>query len=99
MLVGRSTRAHLVFDDLGVSRRHALLRLAGRPMVRDMQSTNGTFVDGRRIEAGRWILVDRSARISFGDVAGPHIDLGTVAYPDVSSCVRILTFPKDAGKD
>ena len=53
-LVGRSPKAHLVLDpkaDRYVSRAHCLIDI--RPpnlIVNDLGSTNGTFVNGTRIE-------------------------------------------------
>lgn len=51
LLIGRdSSSCDLVVDDPSVSRRHASLSLiAGRLMIVDVGSTNGTFVDGIRI--------------------------------------------------
>jgi FHA domain len=49
--IGRQN-ADLTIDDAQLSRRHAVLRqLAGGLEVEDLGSSNGTFVDGRRIEA------------------------------------------------
>lgn len=48
--IGRRPDNHLVIDDTRVSRLHAQLRLArGRYVVFDLESTGGTFVNGRRI--------------------------------------------------
>jgi hypothetical protein len=53
-------------DDSEVSRRHALVRREGEALViQDLGSTNGTFVNGERIEAPRR-LVDGD-EVSFGD--------------------------------
>jgi hypothetical protein len=53
-VLGRGAEADIVVDDPGVSRRHAELRLeAGSAVVRDLGSTNGTFVDGERTNAAR----------------------------------------------
>src|SRR5688572_1247522 len=50
MLLGRSSSCQLVFADDTVSRRHAELRLAeGRWILRDLDSSNGTWVNGRRV--------------------------------------------------
>ena len=50
LLLGRSPGCQLVFDDDTVSRRHAELRFCeGRWMLRDLGSSNGTWVNGRRI--------------------------------------------------
>ena len=47
---GRSSGCQLVFADDTVSRRHAELRLHdGRWMLRDLGSSNGTWVNGRRV--------------------------------------------------
>jgi FHA domain-containing protein len=54
LTIGRGTQADLRIDDPGVSRRHAEFRLAAGPdplvSVVDLGSTNGTLVDGRRIQ-------------------------------------------------
>ncbi len=53
-IVGRGDDADVVLDDPGVSRRHAEVRVTtdGPHLVahiRDLGSTNGTFVDGDRV--------------------------------------------------
>lgn len=51
MRVGRSDENEIALNDPSVSRAHASIETAGpTPMVRDLGSTNGTFVNGRRIE-------------------------------------------------
>ncbi len=48
--IGRDPDNDLVLDDRRVSRRHAEIRLRlGRYTLYDLQSTNGTFVNGRRV--------------------------------------------------
>lgn len=50
-MIGRSTEATILLDDVTVSREHArILRRAGRFFVRDAGSSNGTYVNGRRSE-------------------------------------------------
>ena len=49
--VGRGSECDVVLDDERVSRRHATIRLLGsRAVIEDAGSTNGTYVDGVRIE-------------------------------------------------
>jgi len=49
-VIGRSQDCDLVIDNLGVSRQHAEIVLeAGVPILRDMKSNNGTYVNGKRI--------------------------------------------------
>ncbi len=52
VVVGRGNEADLRINDPGVSRRHAELRVeaAGDLVVEDLGSTNGTLVDGRRVD-------------------------------------------------
>ncbi len=50
-MVGRSADAGMHLDSRAVSSRHAEVVIdQGRPVVRDLGSTNGSFVNGRRIE-------------------------------------------------
>jgi FHA domain/Domain of unknown function (DUF1707) len=49
-VMGRSRRADLVVGDDTVSRRHAhVVRTAGGFVLSDLCSTNGTWIDGRRV--------------------------------------------------
>lgn len=50
--VGRGAEADFLLDDDGISRLHArvLLGADGRIKVKDLKSTNGTFVNDRRVE-------------------------------------------------
>jgi hypothetical protein len=50
--IGRSETSEIVLADPSVSREHAVVEIrAGEPVVRDLGSTNGTFVNGRRVRA------------------------------------------------
>ncbi len=52
LLVGRARDSDIALDDEGVSRRHALFVCTpdGKVTVEDLQSTNGTSVDGNLID-------------------------------------------------
>jgi diguanylate cyclase (GGDEF)-like protein len=51
-VVGRSPEAQIRLRDTGISRAHAELLVAGgRVSVRDLGSTNGTFLNGERADA------------------------------------------------
>jgi hypothetical protein len=50
--IGRAEESDVHLADPSVSRAHAVVETAGpEPTVRDLGSTNGTFVNGERIEA------------------------------------------------
>jgi hypothetical protein len=52
LIIGRSPDVAVVLNDTNVSRRHAeVWRTSEGVAVRDLQSTNGTFVNGHRITA------------------------------------------------
>ena len=52
LVIGRSPDVEVVINDSNVSRRHAeVWRTAEGVAIRDLQSTNGTFVNGHRITA------------------------------------------------
>lgn len=51
LLLGRDEAAHVPLDGAGVSRAHAeLYRQGPIYVIRDLGSTNGTWLDGRRVE-------------------------------------------------
>jgi pSer/pThr/pTyr-binding forkhead associated (FHA) protein len=50
LVVGRSSYCSLVLDHPSVSRVHAAIRLSnGRIEISDLESSNGTYVRGRRV--------------------------------------------------
>ena len=49
-LIGREEECHIQLDDARVSNRHAMVYFAsGEFRVRDLNSTNGTIVNGKRV--------------------------------------------------
>jgi diguanylate cyclase (GGDEF)-like protein len=64
LLVGRRDDADVQIHDDGVSRRHATLRVDGEgALLVDLESANGTYVDGKRVPE---IRVGDGARIQVG---------------------------------
>jgi two-component system cell cycle response regulator len=64
MEIGRRTSSDVVFQDPGVSRRHATILAEGDgAIVRDAGSRNGTFVNGHAVAQAR---VSDGARIQLG---------------------------------
>lgn len=53
-VLGRGTNCDIVLDDPGVSRHHAEIAVeGGSASIRDLGSTNGSFVDGEKVTAAR----------------------------------------------
>lgn len=60
VVIGRSRISDIVLVDHGISRQHFLIRQeGGEYVVEDMGSTNGTIVNGRRIERHVLVAGDR----------------------------------------
>src|SRR5262245_46814833 len=69
MRAGRLNSLEIVLDDSSVSRQHAELHVSGAGWsVRDLQSTNGTFVNGVRLGGEEKALRTRDI-VQFGKVA------------------------------
>jgi hypothetical protein len=50
--IGRHAEAHILLDDVTVSRRHALITIVdGRVILTDQASLNGTYVAGERVNS------------------------------------------------
>jgi pSer/pThr/pTyr-binding forkhead associated (FHA) protein len=50
LTIGRNLASDIVIDNVGVSRRHAVIKWSGdRATVKDLGSANGTFVNGQRV--------------------------------------------------
>ena len=66
--LGRSTENTFQLHDSTVSRRHAVISIdaAGTAWLTDLGSTNGTFVNGRRIAMQTPVQVGDGSRIQLG---------------------------------
>lgn len=64
MTIGRDANNDLVLDNPTVSRFHAQIERVGqRFRVRDLRSSNGTFVNGQQIEGEVWLKQGDAVRI------------------------------------
>lgn len=81
--VGRSPACEVVLDDDSVSDRHARLAYeAGAWTVTDLGSTNGTAVEGTRIEPDRATPLPYGAALRLG---GVQLELSEVADADLDA--------------
>lgn len=65
LTIGRHGENDIVIDHMGVSGKHARVAVDGQSVIlTDLKSTNGTFVNGRRVEQvelrpNDWITIGR----------------------------------------
>lgn len=65
--VGRTSEADLAIESRAVSRKHALLRLTATQLtVQDVGGSNGTFVNGERLQKER--TLEDGDRVAFAEV-------------------------------
>ena len=87
--IGR--QAELSIDDHEISRRHALLRVTdGDVRVEDLGSTNGTWVNGKRVQAA---LLRPSDQLSIGTTSMiVEADASPAAWVDAGSVLGVDPF-------
>jgi hypothetical protein len=68
--VGRASDNELTLNDVSVSKIHAALLMTGEGtlLVADTGSTNGTYINGRRIAYGESRMIEDGDVVGFGDV-------------------------------
>ncbi|MCG3174766.1 MAG: hypothetical protein GMKNLPBB_03046 [Myxococcota bacterium] len=66
MTIGRTEPAEVIISDDGVSRRHALIQRlqSGKFQITDMNSTNGTYVNGALVETA---VLKNGDKLQIGD--------------------------------
>ena len=85
LLVGRSEKCDIRFEDVGVSRRHCEIVVAfPRLTVRDLDSTNGTYIDGRDIRDDGIVSLAAGQRLGIGKYCELVAD---VLLPVKSKCI------------
>ena len=83
--IGRSPPADIILSDRQVSRSHCMVELDGGNLkITDLGSTNGTFVDGKRVE--------RSASLAVGSV----LSVGTVSMRHQVRSAQVVTERRQA---
>ncbi len=91
-IVGRSRQAELEISDASLSRRHARLHFDDGLEVEDLGSTNGTRVQGHRLQPRQRTVVGSHATLEFGDVLVVYrAPEGADSREDMASVRRLLT--------
>jgi ABC-type multidrug transport system ATPase subunit len=95
LTIGRDPRNDLVLDDPRVSRRHALLRRVGDSFrIEDLGSTNGSFLNGRRVDRADLREGDHlqlgGQTLRFAPAALTHYTRGRGAQVDAVDLVKVV---------
>ena len=81
--VGRAPENDIQIKDSSISRNHLkITRKADRYFIEDLNSTNGTFIYGRRVSAGKEREVREGLQIAIGKIL---ISLGKVSAKEVNA--------------
>ena len=87
--VGRQPGIYLLIDHTSVSRRHAEISYAnGQYILRDLGSTNGTYINGVRLEAESVYILKQNDEIRFGKIAKFSFQVRTIGVKDESTLQR-----------
>lgn len=87
-LIGRAPSCDLVLDNPQVSRAHAVLEQAGDAIqIRDLGGTNGTYVNGQRVEN---CVLGNGDEIKVGACAIRFLSSGGDAISDAEA-LRLVT--------
>ena len=69
LILGRSSKADCVIVEGSVSRQHACMSLLNHTvMIQDLESLNGTVVDGMKLAPGEKQALSQGSQIKLGDV-------------------------------
>lgn len=93
--IGRTKENDIAIDDQSISKYHAALVLnsAGQVVVADTGSTNGTFIDAKRIPNGKALEVVSGKPMKFGSVE-VTIDIAAAPKVEVTPEVKELSTAK-----
>ena len=73
-MIGRSKRCHVYIDDPYLSKNHARIFLKdGAFYIEDLDSTNGSFLNGRRLPS-QPVRIKDSDKLTFGNVSFIFVD-------------------------
>ena len=86
--IGRDSGCDLHLDDPMLSRRHAAIEYErGGFRLRELSSTNGAFVNGRRVKSGGAEPLVFGATIELGDSVLTFALVAETRLPDLTGCV------------
>lgn len=95
IMVGRSSDSDIILEDISASRNHLMIRQNGDIYrIRDLKSTNGTFVGGKQLDPEDDIEVKEGVPIVVGKTI---ISIGRAFEGDTAEVFEAIDFSKKAG--
>ena len=78
MVIGRDPAVEVSVNDQGVSRRHAVIKKKseGGIELSDLNSSNGTFVNDKKLHVGQSILLEKEDMIKVGSTIFKYLPAG-----------------------
>jgi diguanylate cyclase (GGDEF)-like protein len=77
MVIGRDAAADITVSDQSVSRKHArLTKEAGKVKLTDLKSSNGTFINDKRLGAGESVFLAKEDMIKMGSMILKYLPQG-----------------------
>jgi hypothetical protein len=98
-VIGRGSDADITIADPGTSRKHVEILWDGqRGMVRDLGSTNGSMLDGRRVKEAA-LSPDQTIRIGSTDIVFRVVPQATPARPPAPAAdvTQVFDVRRDGG--
>ncbi len=90
--IGRSQKSDIAISDTSLSKKHLCVRMDqknNQVFVQDQQSTNGTIINNKLIDAGREVVITDNSKIKLGNIILKFLDKGN---PEILSVME--TFNK-----
>ena len=79
IIIGRSQKSNIIISDVSISKKHLIIRMdqkTNQVFAQDQQSTNGTIIDNKFINAGKEIIVQDNSKIQLGSIILKFLDKG-----------------------
>jgi diguanylate cyclase (GGDEF)-like protein len=93
LTLGRDASVDIVIPEQNISRRHAwIIREGGEVKIRDLDSSNGVFVNDRRVEPKETVILKKEDMIRIGDTVLKFLPAGeieTVFYDRMLASVHL----------
>lgn len=65
--IGRDRKSHIRIEDVLASRHHAVVqKIKDSYFVKDLDSTNGTYVNGNKVPSGKFVKLGRNDVVKIG---------------------------------